>query len=68
MSIILWVNELPNKLLGRVFNMETFNKNAAKMKCTQEIIDAAKKLTEEDEGTLVFKIVGRYFCMIEFKR
>jgi hypothetical protein len=64
MAITLWVNELNFKLAGNVFNIETFNKNVALMKCQKEVTDALKAL-KEGEGTLVFKIVGRYFCFIE---
>ena len=64
MTITLWVNELNFKLAGNVFNIETFNKNVALMKCQKEVTDALKDL-KEGEGTLIFKIVGRYFCMIE---
>ena len=64
MAITLWVNELNFKLAGNVFNIETFNKNVALMKCQKEVTDALKDL-KEGEGTLIFKIVGRYFCMIE---
>lgn len=64
MPITLWVNKLNLTLLGNVFNIETFNKNIALMKCQKEVIDTLKGL-KEGEGTLVFKIVGRYFCFIE---
>jgi hypothetical protein len=65
MKIILWVNDLPDPLLGRVYNIETFNKNVDKMQCRKEITDMAKTLKEKDDGNVVFKIVGRYFCIIE---
>ncbi|MBS1914932.1 MAG: hypothetical protein JST87_01575 [Bacteroidetes bacterium] len=65
MKVILWVNDLSNKLLGRVYNIETFNKNVAKMRCKKEIMDIAKTLKEKDDNTVIFKIVGRYFCIIE---
>lgn len=64
MRQILWVNEMEQKIIGRTYNIETFNKNTAIMKCSKEVKDALKNL-KEGEGTLVFKVVGRYFCFIE---
>lgn len=64
MRHILWVNEIEQEFVGNVYNIETFNKNTAIMKCRKEVTDILKSL-KKDEGTLVFKIVGRYFCFIE---
>ncbi|OQP58706.1 hypothetical protein A3860_39485 [Niastella vici] len=64
MRRILWVNEMEQKLVGRTYNIETFNKNTAIMKCSKEVKDALIGL-KEGEGTLVFKVVGRYLCFIE---
>lgn len=65
MRHILWVNDLTSDLLGRVYNIETFNKNVAKLKCKKELEDALNGLTEKGEGTFIYKIAGRYFCIIE---
>lgn len=65
MPIVLWVNLIDKDIGGRVTNIETFNKNAALMRCEQEILDELKKAPKE--AYLIFKIVGRYFCMIEVK-
>lgn len=64
MRHILWVNEKEQELVGKTYHIETFNKNTAIMKCTKEVRDELKNLSE-GEGTLVFKVVGRYLCFIE---
>ncbi len=63
MPIILWVNTKDGERMARVNNIETFKKNVALMRCEQEILDVLK--TAPKEAYLIFKIVGRYFCMIE---
>ena len=66
MKVILWVNELDEDGIGgKANNFETFNKNVSKMRCEQEVIYELKRV--DDKGNLIFKIAGRFFCMIEIK-
>jgi hypothetical protein len=66
MRHILWVNKLDDGDLGGEVNIfETFNKNISKMRCEQEVMDELKKV--DDKGNILFKIAGRFLCMIELK-
>ncbi len=63
----MWVNDLgKDDFGGYVYTLETFNKNIAIMQCEQQVINELKNLQEDQK--IIFKIVGRYFCMIDITK